>query len=170
MRRLLQLAVALLLLGAGPAFAAEPLYQLVGKVGGEDPQVGFVDLSSVEREGTRVHVWMLWVYVDPVLIGSGRRGAYMLRENDYDCADRTVRQGQIKFYDDEGKLIRSTRAQETDYRPWIPGTPGTAIGRHFCDRALLPYSQEPLSMKAAFDFARIRPFPEPDQLEVDQET
>ncbi len=127
-----------------PTPSSSPNFLLAGATPDLD-QIGYVDTVSMTRAGDRVAVWSIWIWLDRPMV-DGKRVAYVMRRNVYDCGARTGVQEHLTVYTDDRTVIFSGPPSDNPrFEPIGPGTIGEGILTFVCGGAAPHPSREPAS-------------------------
>lgn len=161
MKRFLTLVLAVVAtLGFQPAFAqSERPYTYISIAGGDDVQIGYLNVDSIKGAGPKKKVWVLWVFHKEKVI-DGKVVAYMQRQNEHDCSEGQFRNLYFAAYDPKGGTL-ATRAFPAGEAasPVIPGTSGESIHAVVCGQASIDPAEPLLSLDEAIADARLRRIP-----------
>lgn len=137
--KLISAALAALVLAAAPAVvqAQDRPYQYIAKLPNGE-QTAFIDLRSVERQGTMVTYWTLWVFT-PATDLDGAQLVWARRQYRDDCVRRNSTQLDVRLGLENGE--RSPYDGPPDDMapvPWVDGPEGSGIGNFVCGTGPAP--------------------------------
>lgn len=145
-------AALLMSLAVGVAHAEAPTYVLIGAQ--EDlSQWGFLDVTTVQREGARVTVWTLWVNKPAVAVGDRYIG-YARRQYVYDCRARHSEMIFVELFDEKFAALPYAQhpgAEAARPVPWQPMTINELAGSIVCEGAALPHTDKRYTIRQAVE-------------------